>query len=107
MDDVTRLPEEATSGTEVGATSVASERFEPGTIFAGRFRIVAPLGKGGMGEVYRADDLKLEQSLALKLLPEDLATFYTFLTRELFPLTIDFSRPYAGAILDAGNRDGG
>jgi hypothetical protein len=44
------------------------ERFSPGTILAGRFRVIAPLGRGGMGTVYRADDLKLDQAVALKFL---------------------------------------
>jgi serine/threonine protein kinase len=37
----------------------------------GHFEIVEPIGKGGMGEVYRARDTKLGRDVAIKVLPQD------------------------------------
>src|SRR5262245_17617871 len=62
------------SARHISSDSIPAGGFTPGTILVDRYRVIGLLGRGGMGEVYRADDLKLGQPVALKFLPKHLAS---------------------------------
>ncbi len=66
------MPSRRAADTETGVD--LGRRLAPGTLLAGRYRIVAVVGVGGMGVVYRARDEELAQDVALKVLRPDLGT---------------------------------
>ncbi|MEA2325045.1 MAG: eukaryotic-like serine/threonine-protein kinase [Thermoanaerobaculia bacterium] len=83
-------------------------QFAPGSVIAGRYRIVSILGSGGMGEVYRADDMKLGQQVALKFLPAALAhdLAQLDLLHEEVRLGRQVAHPNVCRVYDIGDWDG-
>ena len=83
-------------------------RFPAGTILANRYRILGLIGRGGMGEVYRATDLKLNQPVALKFLPESTARNPRLLERFHGEVRIarQVSHPNVCRVYDIGEVDG-
>jgi serine/threonine-protein kinase len=96
---VADLPSKARTESSVRA-------FVPGEILANRYRIVSLLGRGGMGEVYRADDLRTAQPVALKFVitpgPAD-AALRERLLREA-QLARQITHPNVCRIYDIGER---
>ncbi len=90
-----------------GETDAAAAlgRFVPGAIFAGRFRMIAPLGKGGIGEVWHADDLVLRTPVALKVILTDTPSDRRRLLEEV-RLARQITHPAVCRVFDVGEADG-
>ncbi len=83
-------------------------RFLPGAMIAERYRIVGLVGRGGMGEVYRADDLRLGISVALKFLPEAFERDASRLSRFMDEVRVarQVTHPGVCRVHDVGESDG-
>ncbi len=80
-------------------------RFEAGHVFAGRYRIVNELGRGGMGEVFRAHDLVLDEPVAIKFLPATGRQHLEQLLNEV-RMARQVSHPNVCRVFDFGDADG-
>jgi serine/threonine protein kinase/Tfp pilus assembly protein PilF len=79
-----------------------------GTTIAGKYKILGELGRGGMGEVYLAEDISLARKVALKFLPEDTyqdqAARSRFLREAMAAAALD--HPYICSIHEVGESEG-
>ena len=103
-----RPPSSSRVGRLASSDSIQTGGFTPGAVLADRYRIIGLLGRGGMGEVYRADDLKLGQPVALKFLPERFAAEKDRLDRFYAEVRIarQVSHPNVCRVYDVGEIDG-
>jgi serine/threonine-protein kinase len=94
--------------TSSSSAVVEEGRFAPGTLLGGRYRILGLLGRGGMGEVYRATDLMLGQAVALKFLPEEASQNPRLLERFHGEVRVArlVSHPNVCRVFDIGEVDG-
>jgi predicted Ser/Thr protein kinase len=97
-----------TSSSASSSRAQIQGQYIAGTTLAERYRIVSLLGKGGMGEVYRAEDLTLNQTVALKFLP--VAMMADENARDRFYQEVRLAREISHAnvcrVFDVGEMDG-
>src|SRR6266852_5474901 len=98
----------SSAGFLSSSDAIGGGRFTPGQIISDRYRVVALAGRGGMGEVYRAEDLKLSQIVAIKYLPATLSKDAGALARFHSEVRIarQVSHPNVCRVFDIGDADG-
>jgi serine/threonine-protein kinase len=103
-----RTPAVSSVSRITSAPTADEGRFVAGTLLGGRYRIIGLLGRGGMGEVYRATDLMLGQSVALKFLPQEAASNPRLLERFQGEVRVarQVSHPNVCRVYDIGEMEG-
>ena len=107
-----RSPSEKALHDDVRAALFAGGKLrddlESGAVLAGRYRITALLGRGGMGEVYRAHDLELREDVAIKFLPRAYASNPALRARFVNEVRIarQITHPSVCRVHDIGEADG-
>ncbi|MGE3507831.1 MAG: protein kinase [Vicinamibacterales bacterium] len=89
----------------VAAATIPSDEFKPGDVFAGRYRMITRLGRGGMSDVWRADDLVLDTPVALKLIHASGAAGRQQIVNEV-RLARQITHPAVCRVFDVGETDG-
>jgi len=116
MSDATISPSEygqiagwsAAVALSPSSEAAAKGQLEPGSMLGDRYEILQLLGQGGMGAVYKARDVELERTVALKLIRPDLASHPEILRRfkqELI-LAREVTHPNVIRIYDLGQASG-
>ncbi|MBK7391721.1 MAG: serine/threonine protein kinase [Chloracidobacterium sp.] len=112
MEDPTKLDSSGNENkTEIKGNTIGGSLtgdFVAGTVLASRYRIISLVGKGGMGEVYKAEDLQLSQVVALKFLPESVVGDEDMLARFRGEVrhARQVSHPNVCRVFDIGEIDG-
>jgi serine/threonine protein kinase len=106
VQEATRLLQKSPRSSS--SSSRGEDDFVAGTMLNGRYRVTGLLGRGAMGEVYKAEDLKLNQTVALKFLPEKLAQDNAALERFYGEVRTarGVSHPNVCRVFDIGEVDG-
>jgi predicted Ser/Thr protein kinase len=103
-------PRESTALVKPSGSTDISEppTFQTGDLVADRYRIVALLGEGAMGRVYRAEDDRLEEEVALKFLPRLFVLDPTWRRRveSEVKLSREVGHPNICRVYDLGELDG-
>jgi serine/threonine protein kinase/tetratricopeptide (TPR) repeat protein len=99
------------SGSDVTGQETTINKADPllGRILAGRYRLLSKLGEGGMGAVYKAEHIKINRLIAIKILAADLAGNPDFIARfhREAKMASRINHPNAVAIYDFGETEDG
>ena len=93
------------SGPPDSEASAFEQRFPPGSVFAGRYRMITLIGRGAMGEVWHAEDLTLETPVALKVIHATDEEGHERILKEV-RLARQITHPAVCRVFDVGASDG-